>query len=145
MNQPRRQDLQPLKTNDTATILMGMVLWAIALVVLLLLGPDPQDRWWIWTCVSGLVLGVFGLWYVRPRHHPAPLPAAEEPLEPATAVPPASHMPSVPGAEPVGPAEPTAGIPGAEPVGPAEPTAGVPGAEPESTGASEDSGRPLTG
>ncbi|MFC6577212.1 DUF2530 domain-containing protein [Planomonospora parontospora] len=105
MNQPRRQDLQPLKTNDTATILMGMVLWAVALVVLLLLGLDPEDRWWIWTCVSGLGLGVFGLWYVRPRHHPAPLPAGEEPLEPATAVPPASHVPPVPGREPTGTAE----------------------------------------
>jgi hypothetical protein len=38
----------------------------IALVVLLsvrsLLPPDV--RWWLWTCATGVVMGVFGLWYV---------------------------------------------------------------------------------
>jgi hypothetical protein len=25
----------------------------------------PEDvRWWIWTCVTGVVMGLFGLWYV---------------------------------------------------------------------------------
>jgi uncharacterized membrane protein len=40
--------------------------WAVALVVLLVVrGQLPAgERWWIWTCVSGLVLGLFGLWYV---------------------------------------------------------------------------------
>ena len=22
------------------------------------------SRWWIWTCVAGLAMGLFGLWYV---------------------------------------------------------------------------------
>ena len=45
---------------------MGTAGWVIALVVLLIVREHlPADaRWWIWTCVSGLVLGLFGLWYV---------------------------------------------------------------------------------
>ena len=40
--------------------------WAVALVILLILREQiPADeRWWIWTCVAGLVMGLFGLWYV---------------------------------------------------------------------------------
>ncbi|GAA3131253.1 hypothetical protein GCM10010466_22340 [Planomonospora alba] len=97
MNQPRRQDLQPLQTNNTATILAGMGLWAVALVVLLIIGLDPEDRWWIWTCVAAIGLGAFGLWYVRPRHgvaspSPGELPPGQEPVEPATAVPPPAAL-----------------------------------------------------
>jgi Protein of unknown function (DUF2530) len=56
----------PLEANDqlvTAVITVG---WAIALVVLLAVRTDipPADRWWIWTCASGVGLGVFGLLYV---------------------------------------------------------------------------------
>lgn len=47
----------------TAVITLG---WLIALVVLLCVGSAlPGDvHWWIWTCVAGLVMGLFGLWYV---------------------------------------------------------------------------------
>jgi hypothetical protein len=40
--------------------------WAVALVVLLIIrGSLRADvRWWIWTCVAGLALGLFGLWYL---------------------------------------------------------------------------------
>jgi len=24
----------------------------------------PSERWWIWTCVAGVVMGLFALWYV---------------------------------------------------------------------------------
>jgi H+/Cl- antiporter ClcA len=56
----------PLEANDqlvTAVITAG---WVIALVVLLAVRTDipPADRWWIWTCVTGVGLGVFGLLYV---------------------------------------------------------------------------------
>jgi hypothetical protein len=40
------------------------IAWAVALVVLLLVGLPARDGWWIWTCVVGLALGLFGLWYV---------------------------------------------------------------------------------
>ncbi len=41
-------------------VLAGAVLWAVALVVLLLLG-DRVERVWIWTCVAGIVLAGLGL------------------------------------------------------------------------------------
>ena len=47
----------------TATVTLG---WAVALVVLLSVRSVlPADtRWWIWTCVAGMAMGLFGLWYV---------------------------------------------------------------------------------
>jgi hypothetical protein len=62
----RRPAPPPLEANDqlvTAVITAG---WLIALIVLLAVRADirPADRWWIWTCVTGLGLGVFGLLYV---------------------------------------------------------------------------------
>ncbi|MEV5414053.1 DUF2530 domain-containing protein [Thermopolyspora sp. NPDC052614] len=65
MSQPNRRDLEPLQTNDTATILVGTALWVIALIVLLIAQPGPDQRWWIWTCVAGIAGGIFGLGYVR--------------------------------------------------------------------------------
>lgn len=40
--------------------------WAVALVVLLVVRDSlPADsRWWLWTCLTGLAMGLFALWYV---------------------------------------------------------------------------------
>lgn len=47
---------------------MGVITagWAIALAVLVIVRGSLQadQRWWIWTCVTGVVLGLFGFWYV---------------------------------------------------------------------------------
>ena len=45
---------------------VGTAGWAVALVVLLIFRDAlPADaRWWIWTCVTGLGMGLFALWYV---------------------------------------------------------------------------------
>lgn len=56
----------PLEANDqlvTAVITAG---WAVALVVLLIVRSyiPPGQRWWIWSALAGLVMGLFGLWYV---------------------------------------------------------------------------------
>ena len=42
------------------------IAWAIALVVVLVLRPQlPADeQWWVWTCVAGLCMGLFGLWVI---------------------------------------------------------------------------------
>lgn len=61
-----REQPPPLEANDqlvTAVITAG---WAIALVVLLSVHGDlpPGERWWIWTAVAGLGMGLFGLVYV---------------------------------------------------------------------------------
>jgi H+/Cl- antiporter ClcA len=62
----RRPSPEPLEANDqlvTAVITAG---WAVALIVLLAIRTDipASDRWWIWTCVTGIGLGLFGLLYV---------------------------------------------------------------------------------
>jgi amino acid transporter len=62
----RRPSPPPLEANDqlvTAVITVG---WAVALVVLLALWEQipASERWWIWVCATGVVMGLFGLWYV---------------------------------------------------------------------------------
>jgi ABC-type nickel/cobalt efflux system permease component RcnA len=66
MTTDRRPAPPPLEANDqlvTAVITVG---WAIALLVLFILRGQLPDsaRWWLWTCLAGLVMGLFGLWYV---------------------------------------------------------------------------------
>ena len=45
---------------------VGTAGWALALVVLLIVrGSLPAGaRWWIWTCATGVAMGLFALWYV---------------------------------------------------------------------------------
>jgi len=45
---------------------VGTAGWAVALVVLLIFRDalPAGSRWWIWTCVTGLGMGLFALWYV---------------------------------------------------------------------------------
>jgi hypothetical protein len=72
VNEPGRPTPPPpLEANDqlvTASITAG---WAVALIVLLIVRSSlPGDaRWWIWTCVTGLAMGLFGLWYVPRLKH----------------------------------------------------------------------------
>ena len=66
MKESRPAPPPPLEANDqlvTGSVTAG---WALALIVLLIVrGSLPADaRWWIWTCAAGLVMGLFGLWYV---------------------------------------------------------------------------------
>jgi H+/Cl- antiporter ClcA len=62
----RRPSPEPLEANDQLVTAVITAAWAVALVVLLAVRTDipASDRWWIWTCVTGLGLGVFGLLYV---------------------------------------------------------------------------------
>ncbi|GAA0435427.1 hypothetical protein Acor_75460 [Acrocarpospora corrugata] len=66
MKPPRKPDPEPLQTNDSATILVGIGLWVAALLALLVI--RPAQSWWIWTCVAGIGLGCFGLTYVYRRN-----------------------------------------------------------------------------
>jgi hypothetical protein len=108
----RRPAPPPSEADDrtvTATITLG---WVLALVVLLSVRSVlPADvRWWTWTCVCGLAMGLFGLWYVpflkRKRERIAAAHAAAPPPGPQP-----SGGPS-PGAPPSGPQEPGAQLSG---------------------------------
>ena len=63
----RRPDPAPVRTDDRKVVLVGLVLWLVALGGLLLfLRPLLADGrgWWLWTVLIGLALGVIGLVYV---------------------------------------------------------------------------------
>ena len=58
---------QPVAVDTSRIVLAGLACWAVALLVVLAvpsLHTGPRD-WWPWACVSGLVLGLLGLAYVR--------------------------------------------------------------------------------
>jgi ABC-type nickel/cobalt efflux system permease component RcnA len=83
----------PLEANDQLVAGSVTVCWAVALIVLLIVrGSLPADaRWWIWVCVTGLAMGLFGLWYV-PRFKRARARAAERRAA-ARSDPPAQSAP----------------------------------------------------
>ena len=64
MPAPSRPSPPPLRVDTTRVVLLGTAAWAVALVVLLLLG-DRVDRVWTWTCVSAIVLAGVGLAIMR--------------------------------------------------------------------------------
>lgn len=61
---PHKQAPPPLRVDTVRVVLIGTALWAVALVVLLLLG-DRVDPVWVWTCVAGIVLAGIGLGIMR--------------------------------------------------------------------------------
>ena len=61
---PTRHSPPPLQVDTARVVHVGMALWAVALVVLLVLG-DRVDRVWTWTCVAALVLALLGLALMR--------------------------------------------------------------------------------
>ncbi len=64
--EPRREAPPPLEGNDVVITAGCTIAWAIALIVLFLLRHQlpASSRWWIWTCLAGFGLGIFGLAYV---------------------------------------------------------------------------------
>ena len=67
----RVADVEPLDVDGTRTVAVGALLWLAALVLLLVFFRDwlrETDReWWLWTCVTGVALGVGGTVYCRWR------------------------------------------------------------------------------
>ena len=63
---PPRPAPPPLEANDQLVTGVISVGWAVALIALLIARESlpAADRWWIWTCATGLGLGVFGFCYV---------------------------------------------------------------------------------
>ena len=61
---PTKQAPPPLQVDTVRVVLAGSAVWAVALVVLLVLG-DRVDRMWTWTCVAAIALGALGLFVMR--------------------------------------------------------------------------------
>ena len=64
MPTPTKQAPPPLQVDTARVVIAGIGLWAVALVVVLLLG-DRVDRMWTWTCVAAIGLAVLGLGVMR--------------------------------------------------------------------------------
>ena len=63
-------DVEPLDVTGTRSVAVGTLGWLVALLVLLpftgrLRADGNVD--WLWTCLAGVSLGIFGLWYCRRR------------------------------------------------------------------------------
>jgi hypothetical protein len=61
-----RRTVPVREANEQLATAIVTAAWGLALVVLLVLWHQipPASRWWIWTCLAGLCMGLFGLWYV---------------------------------------------------------------------------------
>ena len=64
MPAPSRPSPPPLRVDTARVVQVGTALWAVALVVLLVLG-DRVDRVWTWTCVAAIALALLGLAIMR--------------------------------------------------------------------------------
>ena len=77
----RHPDPPPLETDDAKVVLAGTVLWALALVVLLVLRVadvvEVRD-WWLGMCAYGIALGLFGARYARRRSQAVDRDAARD-------------------------------------------------------------------
>jgi hypothetical protein len=61
-------DVEPLDVDGIRTVSIGSALWLLAFVALLPFYGQLRDSgrtWWLWTCLAGLGLGLFGLEYAR--------------------------------------------------------------------------------
>jgi hypothetical protein len=63
-------DVEPLDVTGIRTVSVGTVLFVLGGLALLPFHGwlEANDRvWWLWTCVAGFGLGVFGFEYCRRR------------------------------------------------------------------------------
>lgn len=64
MTSPRH--LTPLHVPTRRIIVLGLAVWAVALVLSLAVPAlhEGDRSWWPWACVSGIALGLIGYAYV---------------------------------------------------------------------------------
>ena len=63
-------DVEPLDVDGVRTVAVGTTLWLIGFLALLPFYGRLQDAgrdWWLWACLAGFGLGLFGLEYCRRR------------------------------------------------------------------------------
>lgn len=68
--------VRPLDVTGVRTVGVGTVLFLLAALVLVLFFrqwmADTDREWWLWTCVTGFALGVFGSDHCRRRARHSP-------------------------------------------------------------------------
>ena len=70
-------DVQPLDVTGVRTVGVGTALWLLAFVLLLPFQgwlEDTGRTWWLWTCLAGFGLGMFGFDFCRRRAKRGPRP-----------------------------------------------------------------------
>ncbi len=63
-------DVEPLDVDGVRTVTVGAALWLLAFLGMLPFYGRLEAAgrvWWLWTCLAGLALGLFGLEYCRRR------------------------------------------------------------------------------
>lgn len=63
-------DVPPMDVDGVRTVAVGTALWLVAFLGLLPfygMLADSGRLWWLWTCLTGFALGLFGLEYCRRR------------------------------------------------------------------------------
>ncbi len=63
-------DVEPLDVDGVRTVEVGTALWLLAFLALLPFYGRLEDAghvWWLWCCLAGFGLGLFGLEYCRRR------------------------------------------------------------------------------
>ena len=63
-------DVAALDVDGVRTIEVGVAIWLVAFLALLPFYGALEDAgrtWWLWTCLAGFGLGLFGLEYCRRR------------------------------------------------------------------------------
>lgn len=65
-------DVDPLDVDGVRTVAVGTALWFLAFLGLLpFYGrlADAGHTWWLWSCLAGTGLGLFGLEYCKRRRN----------------------------------------------------------------------------
>jgi hypothetical protein len=61
---------QPVDVDGVAIVTVGTILWAVAFCALLPFRSRLADHnldWWLWTCLAGVGMGLWGINYCRRR------------------------------------------------------------------------------
>lgn len=65
----RKPDPEPVPVKPKIAIVVGLILWTVALLALLA-APQSfpfEEPLALYTCIVGIVLGVYAFWHVRRR------------------------------------------------------------------------------